>query len=186
VKYISRIHAFMRLDSIATVWSLVVLAGGLLFLSPAALAQAGGACDLNNDGTVNSLDVDLAVNMSLGVTACTANIQASGVCNAVTVQRVVNKAVGGATAVCVTGYPHSVTLTWGASPSSGVAGYRVYRGTATGGPYTAVNSALVSALSYADTQVQGGLTYFYVVRAVDATGTESANSNEATAPIPTP
>jgi hypothetical protein len=60
----------------------------------------GVACDLNYDGVVTVLDVQLAVSMSLGVTPCTANINGPGVCAVTTVQRVVNAALGGA---CITG-----------------------------------------------------------------------------------
>ena len=78
---------------------------------------------------------------------------------------------------------HSVVLTWNASTSS-VAGYNVYRGTVSGGPYTKINSALVTALTYTDSTVQNGTTYYYVTTAVDSGGTESVHSNEVSAPIP--
>jgi hypothetical protein len=58
------------------------------------------ACDLNFDGVVSVLDAQLAVNMSLGTTPCTANINGPGVCEVTTIQRVVNAALGGP---CVTG-----------------------------------------------------------------------------------
>jgi hypothetical protein len=51
-------------------------------------------CDLNSDGVVNSADVTLAIQMSLGQTACTANLNGAGVCNVLTVQRVINAANG--------------------------------------------------------------------------------------------
>lgn len=57
-----------------------------------ALAQTN-ACDLNLDGTVNTSDVNLAVNMALGSQPCTASLTA-GTCNVVTVQRVVNAGLG--------------------------------------------------------------------------------------------
>jgi predicted phage tail protein len=34
--------------------------------------------------------------------------------------------------------------------------------------------------------VAAGTTYYYVVRSVNSSGTESANSNQATAAVPTP
>jgi hypothetical protein len=52
------------------------------------------ACDLNSDGVVNSTDVNLAVQMALGQIVCTANINGAGVCNVVTVQRVINATLG--------------------------------------------------------------------------------------------
>jgi len=79
--------------------------------------------------------------------------------------------------------PHSASLTWTAS-SSTVAGYNVYRGSVSGGPYTLLNASLISATSYTDTNVQSGLTYYYVTTAVDSSGNESVYSNEVTAVIP--
>jgi Abnormal spindle-like microcephaly-assoc'd, ASPM-SPD-2-Hydin/Transmembrane protein 131-like N-terminal len=80
---------------------------------------------------------------------------------------------------------HSVSLSWTASTST-VVGYNVYRSTVSGGPYTLITSAPVAATSYSDTAVQAGVTYFYVVTAVDANGNESAFSNEASVTVPTP
>jgi fibronectin type 3 domain-containing protein len=78
---------------------------------------------------------------------------------------------------------HSVSLTWNASTSS-VSGYNVYRSTVSGGSYTKINSSLVAVLSYTDSTVQNGTTYYYVTTAVDSTGSESTFSNEVSAPIP--
>jgi hypothetical protein len=80
---------------------------------------------------------------------------------------------------------HSVDLSWSASTSS-VAGYNVYRGGVSGGPYTKMNSSVDSAVTFTDSNVQAGQTYFYTVTAVDSTGTESARSNEVQAVVPTP
>jgi hypothetical protein len=78
---------------------------------------------------------------------------------------------------------HSVALTWASSGSS-IAGYNVYQGTVSGGPYTKLNPALVSSQSYADTTVQAGQTYYYVVTSVNASGVESGYSNEVSVTIP--
>jgi hypothetical protein len=80
---------------------------------------------------------------------------------------------------------HSVSLSWNDS-GSGVAGYKVYRGNTSGGPYTQINSSLDTAASYSDSSVTSGQTYYYVTTAVDASGLESTYSNEAQAVIPTP
>ncbi len=80
---------------------------------------------------------------------------------------------------------HLATLTWDPSVSV-VVGYNVYRGTVSGGPYTALNSSLVSSPTDTDTAVQSGQTYFYVVTAVDSNNVESAYSNEISATIPVP
>ena len=78
---------------------------------------------------------------------------------------------------------HSVTLTWTASTST-VSGYNVYRSTVTGTGYAKLNAALIAGLSYVDSTVSAGATYYYVATAVDGTGTESGYSNQATAVIP--
>jgi hypothetical protein len=80
---------------------------------------------------------------------------------------------------------HEVILTWGET-SSGIAGYNVYRGAVSGGPYARQNPSLVSAFTYTDTAVIASDTYFYVVTAVDSSGQESSFSNQASATIPTP
>jgi hypothetical protein len=79
---------------------------------------------------------------------------------------------------------HHVNLSWAASSSS-VAGYDIYRGTHTGGPYSKVDS-LDSATSFSDSSVLAGQTYYYVVTGVNSKGTESAYSSEAKAVIPSP
>jgi len=78
---------------------------------------------------------------------------------------------------------HSAALSWTASTST-VSGYNVYRGTVNGGPYTLINLSPVTGLSYTDTAVQSGLTYYYVTAAVDGSGVQSAYSNQVTAIIP--
>jgi hypothetical protein len=80
---------------------------------------------------------------------------------------------------------HSVDVNWGASTST-VAGYNVYRGTVSGGPYSKVNTTLIPGLTFTDTTVSSGATYFYVVTAVAADGTESPFSSQVQAVIPNP
>jgi fibronectin type 3 domain-containing protein len=79
---------------------------------------------------------------------------------------------------------HDVTLNWNASVSSGVAGYNVYRGSVSGGPYARMNSSPVTITSYNDNGVQPGQTYFYVVTSLSLNNVESSYSNEVMAPIP--
>jgi hypothetical protein len=78
---------------------------------------------------------------------------------------------------------HSVALSWTASTST-VSGYNVYRATVSGGPYTKINSSLVTVLTYTDSTVQSGTTYYYVTTAVDSSGNESVDSNQVPASIP--
>ncbi len=81
---------------------------------------------------------------------------------------------------------HSVNLGWNSSISSGVVGYNVYRGTVSGGPYARINSNLDATPYDTDSTVVGGQTYYYVVTAVDSSGTESGYSTQTQAVIPTP
>src|SRR5207245_5834984 len=78
---------------------------------------------------------------------------------------------------------HTVGLSWTPS-SSTVAGYNVYRGGVSGGPYTRISSSLDTLASYTDTSVQSGQTYYYVTTAVDSNSVESGHSNEASAFVP--
>jgi Protein of unknown function (DUF2012) len=78
---------------------------------------------------------------------------------------------------------HSATLTWTASTSA-VSGYNVYRGSLSGGPYTVINTSLVTLLTFTDSAVQSGATYFYVTTALDGSGNESVFSGEVKAVIP--
>jgi hypothetical protein len=80
---------------------------------------------------------------------------------------------------------HTVGLTWSPSTSS-VAGYNVYRGTATGGPYSKLNGGAIVTTSFSDSTVKSGSTYFYVTTAVNSSGAESIKSNEVRTAIPTP
>jgi len=141
------------------------------------------ACDLNGDGVVNSADVTLAVNMTLGSPTCTADILAINVCNVVVVQRVINAALGGS---CVAGNPHTVTLNWTASVSPNLVSYNIYRGAVSGGPYVKIASVASSVVSYTDTTSLAGESYYYVVTAVDASNNESSYSNQAQANVAFP
>jgi hypothetical protein len=89
-------------------------------------------------------------------------------------------ALSGSGVVSVT---HSVDLSWTASTSV-VNGYNVYRSLTSGSGYAKVNSSLVSLVNYTDSTVANTTTYYYVTTAVDASGNESINSNEAVAVIP--
>ncbi len=80
---------------------------------------------------------------------------------------------------------HTVSLYWNSSSSS-VAGYNVYRGGTSGGPYAKITSSLDAVTAYADGAIQSGHTYYYVTTAVDSNGAESGYSNEVAAQVPIP
>jgi len=79
---------------------------------------------------------------------------------------------------------HSVALEWSASTTAGVAGYNVYRSTTSGGAYTKISTSLLAGLGFIDNTVNSGITYYYVVTAVLASGAESAFSVQTAATIP--
>ena len=81
---------------------------------------------------------------------------------------------------------HTVNLWWNASTSGSISGYNVYRGASPSGPFSRINPAVNSSLSYSDSAVQSGTTYYYVTTAVDASGVESSYSNQVTAAVPFP
>lgn len=78
---------------------------------------------------------------------------------------------------------HEVMLSWTTS-SSPVVGYKVYRGTQSGGPYSLLSTDLLTADSFVDATVTSGHTYFYVVTAVSDSGMESVFSNQGVAVVP--
>ena len=77
----------------------------------------------------------------------------------------------------------SVSLSWNPSTSD-VAGYNVYRGTVSGGPYSKLNSSLDPGTKFTDTSVVAAHTYYYVTTAVNSSGQESAYSNQVKVVIP--
>jgi fibronectin type 3 domain-containing protein len=82
--------------------------------------------------------------------------------------------------------PHSVYLKWTPPPpvpGVTVASYNVYRTTQSGGTYDKIASG-ISVTNYTDRNVSSGETYYYYVRAVDATGRESGPSNAVSAAVP--
>jgi hypothetical protein len=72
----------------------------------------------------------------------------------------------------------SVTLTWKANKESDLAGYRVYRATASGVYGAPIATIQGNTTSYLAAGLQFGTTYFFVVTAFDIAGNESEFSNE--------
>ena len=71
--------------------------------------------------------------------------------------------------------PRAIVLGWTANSEADLAGYRVYRATSSGGPFTLLTSTLITTTTYTDTAAIGG-TLFYRVTAVDASGNPSTPS----------
>jgi fibronectin type 3 domain-containing protein len=75
--------------------------------------------------------------------------------------------------------PSQVLLSW--SASIGADTYNIKRSTTSGGPYTNIATGVIA--NFVDTNVSSGLTYFYVVSAVNSAG-ESSNSSQVSVPLP--
>jgi hypothetical protein len=138
----------------------------------ATLAATGGTAPYSWSITSGTLPNGLALNPSTGVIS------------------------GTATALCAVN-PCSLTITvtdnsssvaqiklqWNQSPTPGVQANSVYRGTKSGGPYTAIAKNLPATTTFTDNSTAHGTSLFYVVTAI-ANGLESAKSSEAVAVIP--
>ena len=74
-----------------------------------------------------------------------------------------------------------ITLDWDDNTDLDLAGYNVLRSTNSGGPYLRLNGALLLTSDFTDTGLSNGVTYYYVVTAVDTSGNESGTSSEASA-----
>jgi beta-galactosidase len=72
-----------------------------------------------------------------------------------------------------------VTLSW--SAVAGATGYNVKRSTTSGGPYTTIGSN-VSALTFLDSGVNNGITYYYVVSGTNASGETAPSAEESATP----
>ncbi len=70
------------------------------------------------------------------------------------------------------------SVTWTATPTQ-AAGYNVYRSTQPHAAYQRINLSPVTGTSFVDRTIPAGWTFYYVVKAVDASGTEGNASAPA-------
>jgi len=145
------------------------------------ISENGTGFSLTNAGTPVTLTPNQTMTFSVVFSPTTAATDSGTV-------TVASTATGSPATISLTGTgvqaaTYSVTLNWTASTST-VSGYNVYRSTTNGSGYAKINPSLVSAVTYSDSTVQDGTTYYYVTTAVNSSGTESAYSNQATAVIP--
>ena len=78
---------------------------------------------------------------------------------------------------------HSATVSWASGDPAAIA-YLVFRSDVSSGPYVPLTASPQSELSYTDSTVVSGATYFYVVTELDAAGDESPFSSEVSATVP--
>ena len=74
-----------------------------------------------------------------------------------------------------------MTLDWNPNTEPDLAGYRIYRATASGAYGGPVGQAPANATSFVVNGLQPGVTYFFVITAFDSAGNESVRSAEVSA-----
>jgi len=88
------------------------------------------------------------------------------------------------TGVSIETTAQGIVITWNAATDCNgnpVAGYNVYRSTTPGENFVKVNAVLITGTEYTDTTAENGITYYYVVRAVDDDGDESVQTLQLSA-----
>jgi hypothetical protein len=85
------------------------------------------------------------------------------------------------TGLSATGGEQMVSLDWNDNNESDLAGYNVYRSTTSGSGYSKLNGSFLTSSNYTDNDVDGYVTYYYIVTAVDTSLNESDDSNEVSA-----
>ena len=128
-------------------------------------ASSASSCDVNGDGSMNVVDVQLITNMEINPSGfnCTANVGGVLGCSDSARQIVIKAVLGNG---C-----HFTYLTWTASTSAGVVGYNIYRGTSAGGESSSPlnTGGPVAGTSFADVTTVSGTTYYYYIKATDGT-----------------
>ena len=124
----------------------------------------------SNNGTITA-SVNTA-NANPGNNPATITVISGGVTKTATVSLMLN-----------TPASSSATLTWGANKENDLAGYKVYRATASGAYGAPIATVPGSVTTYQATGLEFGKTYFFVVTAYDIAGNESGYSNEVSKSI---
>jgi len=86
------------------------------------------------------------------------------------------------TGVTATSGAGQITLSW--VPAPGAQSYYIYRGTARGGESGIPIASAVTSTTFVDTQVQGGVTYYYKIRSKSARGASSYSIEASATPAP--
>ena len=76
---------------------------------------------------------------------------------------------------------NSIELTWNPITNDSLKGYNVYRSLNKGKDYGKINNYPVTGESYADQELTGGITYYYVITSTTITDKESNYSTEISA-----
>jgi len=74
-----------------------------------------------------------------------------------------------------------IVLSWNANTETDLKGYNVHRSTTSGSGFIKINNSVVQAVSYIDSDLTNGTTYYYKITAQDTSGNESSYSSEVNA-----
>ncbi|TAM83908.1 MAG: hypothetical protein EPN47_03605 [Acidobacteria bacterium] len=166
-----------------------VLAGGFTFgtvsLTVSSVSPISGPAAGGTTVTISGANFQTGVSVTFGGLAATSvKLSNSSTIVAVTPQHssgpatVIITNTSGQSASWASNFTfHSIDLLWDAPSASPVTvtGYNVYRGNSSAGPFGRLNGPTPLALtSYSDATVSGATTYYYEVKSVDTSGTESA------------
>ena len=185
--------------------TLTVTAAPALGASPAALsftATQGGANPANqtvtisnSGGTLSWTASDTAAWLSLspasgaGAGTLAANVNTAGLAAGTYTSTITVGATGApsqAVGVTLTVNPpatSSATLMWNANTDPDLAGYKVYRATASGAYGAPIATLQGNVTNYVAAGLQVGTTYFFSVTAYDTAGNDSMRSNEVSRSI---
>ena len=95
-------------------------------------------------------------------------------------QFIVNAASAQSAVLNATGGAGKVTLNWAQNDYELLAGYNLYRSTSETSGFKKLNDTVLTDLSYVDTNVASGVTYYYYFTMVDTDGTEIADAKSNT------
>ena len=143
---------------------------GKRFLTDLDVFAAAGGADKAIVRTVTTDVTDGVVNLDF-----LANVQYAKV-SAIEILPLDSTAPDVVTGLVGGGTEAAATVSWAASSASDLAGYNVSRSATADGTYVKVNSALLTATTYADATAPVGTGVFYRVTAVDTSGNESVRS----------
>jgi endonuclease I len=90
------------------------------------------------------------------------------------------------TAVSAVPQGTAIVVDWANNSESDIAGYDVYRSSASAGPYIKRNTTLLTVSVYNDSTARAGINYFYKIQARDAANNLSAFSAVVSATLPPP
>jgi fibronectin type 3 domain-containing protein len=104
----------------------------------------------------------------------------AGVAKSIPISLTVGSSTSGGTTGTSGGTTGTASLSWTANTETDLAGYKVYRATASGAYGVPIATLNNSTTSYVASGLQQGMTYFFVITAYDTAANESPFSIEVT------